>query len=252
MTRLFIKSMGVELEGAWQDLPTDFFKNSHVYRYDGSLNGMNEYSCSNCDLSARKHKQGETSCNKFEPNINNISDSEDEKYFNFVGELASTPFDKLSNCCKWVKTNYPIYFNHSCSIHIHLKPINDLMYNLLMSKKYYKYVYNCLDYFVESRSIEKGTDFYKRVKGLNVGDKNSTNYCKKAYSPLKSNGEDSDRYHGINYCKNKHNTIEIRIGALFKNPDITIDYIKFIVDITNGFLLRNYKPFNYKSQVILN
>ena len=70
--------------------------------------------------------------------------------------------------------------------------------------------------------------------------------------PLNSDGTDSDRYHGINYCKNKHNTIEIRIGSLFKNPDITVDYIKFIYDITNGFILRNYKPFNYKSTVVLN
>ena len=241
--------MGVEIEGSWDDLPTEFFRNSHVYRYDGSLNDMLEYSCVKCDLSARKHKSGDTNC-IFEPNKLDINP--DYKYFNFVGEIASKPFDKLSNCASWIKKYYPTYFNSSCGVHFHLKPLNDVIYNLLMSKKYFKHFYNCLDYFVESRSIEKGTDFYKRVKGKNVGEKNSTNYCKKAFMPLNSDGTDSDRYHGINYCKNKHNTIEIRIGSLFKNPDITVDYIKFIYDITNGFILRNYKPFNYKSTVVLN
>ncbi len=238
----------MEIEGAWNELPTEFFRNSHIYRYDGSLNGMSETSCANCDSSYRKHKEGETSCKNFQ--VNGMNLELDEKYYNFVGEIASKPFDKLSNACNWVKKYYPLYFNNSCSVHVHFKPLNDIIYNLLMNQKFYKYFYNCLDYFIESRNIEKGTDFYKRVKGQNV-NKNATNYCKKAYAPL-NNGQDVDRYHGINYCKNKHDTIEIRIGVPFKDNNITIDYIKFIYDITNGYILRNYRPFNFKHEVILN
>jgi hypothetical protein len=243
MTKNFIQGIGIELEGVWDELPLEFF-NNHVYRHDGSINGFEENSCNICQFNKRNHIEKNKSCW-------DISESESKSY-NFVGELASKVFNSktgmLPNACKWAIKYTPIEFNASCSQHIHISVLNDICYLLLNSKKFFKHFYNCLDYWLEVRAISKDSHFYKRVKGVNVGSKHSTNYCKKEFKPYDNinKSEAQDRYNGLNFCKQKHNTLEIRIGTPFKDPLVMSDYIKFCFDTINGYLIRNYKPTNIK------
>jgi hypothetical protein len=244
MSKNFILGIGLEFEGAWNDLPNEFF-NNHVYRNDGSISDLNENVCDICHKSKRRHIDDQIS-HTFEP----MSRNDEHTYYNFVGEIASKPFlsktGMLMNCTKWAIKYTPIDFNASCSAHLHFSIRNDLQYYLLNSKKFFKHFYNCLDYWLETRSIDKKSNFYKRVKGVNPQGIHGMNYCKKTFMPydVKNKDEASSRYNGINFCKNKHNTIEIRIGTPFKDGYIMADYIKFCFDIINGFIARNYKPIN--------
>lgn len=225
-----IISSGIEIEGAWNDLPLEFFNsNNHIYRNDTSIEKLKEISCRNCSANRRN-----CTC----PNSGGNFDHPDEEqeYFNYVGEIASHPFEKIANLLTFVDRYYTIKSNKFCGIHYHIKVKNMYEYNLLNSKRFFNDFLKAVEVFGISRQIEKESEFWKRLKGHN------DHYCKRVFSPYVAGSQsDPERYRIINYCYKKHGTVEFRLLPTFQSKKLAIEAIRFIHDFVNVWLCLNIK-----------
>ena len=232
-----IKSIGVEIEGAWNELPGVFFnddnKFSHkVYRNDVSVKGLEELTCSVCTKNKRYchcESQGFDS-------PDSLANS-----FKYVGEIASYPYFSINNLLVFIKDNYPIKTNASCGIHVHLKPDNIFEYQRLMSKKYYNDFRNAVEWWGISRNINPDSELFKRLKGKN-------RYCTKGFEAHKA-GSDPSHYNMVNYCFGKHGTIELRLFPAFQSVKLTLDAVRFTYDFTNIWLISNKTLKSNKSKI---
>jgi hypothetical protein len=221
---MFIKSLGVEIEGAWDELPRAFMSadsrfGHKVYRTDGSVSGFKEMSCHRCGNNKR-------SCGCGAQRDFDKSDKDDNR-FGFVGEIASYPFDNINPLLSWIREYYPDKTNRSCGLHVHLKPINNMIYRKLNSKRFYNDFMSAIEYFGKARTLNADSAFWQRLKG--------NTYCKKGFT--RWNGRDGDRYRAINFCYQKHKTIEFRIWPAFNSKRIAIDAVKFNYDFVNTWLM---------------
>jgi len=222
-----IKSLGVELEGAWQKLPEAFFNSENkyhmkVYRNDGSLHNLEELLCKTCNKNTRY-------CICEVKNFDN-ADMENNN-FKYVGECASYPYFHINNMLKFIEDYYPIKTNKTCGLHIHLKPENLNEYQKLMSKKFYNDFIQAVKYWAKSRQINEDSELYRRLKG-------TMTYCKLGFVPHQ-NGTDSPHYNMISYCYAKHGTIEIRVFPAFQSMYLARDAVRFTYDFTNSWLICN-------------
>lgn len=222
-----LTSIGVEIEGAWNELPESFFNdnNKHhhkIYRSDGSVSGLTEVLCLTCNKN-RRYCQCE---------INNFDSPDvEQSTFKFVGECASYPYHNINNLLLWVDQYYPIKTNNTCGLHVHVKPQNLQEYQKLMSKKFYRDYINAIQVWAKSRNVLPDSELYKRLKGKN-------RYVLRGFKPHQ-NGQDPEHYRLINYCYSKHGTIEFRLLPAFQSKALARDSIRFTYDFINIWLVTN-------------
>jgi hypothetical protein len=227
-----IKSMGIELEGAWNEIPLTFFKsdiNGHkIYRGDGSVS-IKKSTCVNCGSNLE-------TCN-CDNTIVTYEDPEKQDSWKYVGELASPVFYHVNNLVAFIDKYHPDHTNFTCGGHIHVKPETILEYKEMMTKKFYHDFMDAVEYWARSRDINPDSELWKRLRGKSL-EKGRTNYCKLGFLPHR-NGKDQDRYRAINYCYDKHKTIEFRIFPCFQSKQLMKDCVKFVYDFCNVWLLCN-------------
>ena len=122
-----IKFIGVELEGAWQNLD---FERSQGWKHDGSVS---------------------------------IKLTEKLRY---IGEVVSQPMS-LNAVLSWADRNYPDYTNRSCGGHLHFsfKSIDDYI-KLLDRKFFYTMLEELKEWGLLNNLNSKGV-FWERIEGKN-------------------------------------------------------------------------------------
>ena len=161
---------------------------------------------------------------------------------NEVGEVASNKL-KVNKVKDFILDNYPNEVNSSCGLHIHLSFKNGKKdYNVISSEKFYNYFLFEIENWALNRKINEGSRFWKRLKGCQ--------YAKREFNADIQIKEGSDRYTHINYCYSKHKTVEIRLGTMFDNKEISVEYVHKVIQIFNDYLNRN-KPKIHKSSLII-
>lgn len=224
-----IITSGIEIEGAWNELPLEFFnQNNHIYRNDTSIKDILEITCRRCGENKRKCR-----CNDLREF--DVPD-EEANYYNYVGEVASHPFEKIANLLNFMDRYYSIKSNKTCGIHYHIKVKNMFEYNLLNSKKFYDDFLKVMIVFGESRGIDKNSEFWRRLNGHNK------EYCNRRFRPYQGGAnQDPERYNIINYCYKKHGTVEFRLLPTFQSKKLAIEGIRFIHDFVNTWIILNSK-----------
>jgi hypothetical protein len=161
---------------------------------------------------------------------------------NEVGEVAS-PKLKVNEVKDFILDNYPNECNFSCGLHIHLNFKNGKKdYNVISTEKFYNYFLFEIENWALNRNINQGSRFWKRLKGCQ--------YAKREFNADIQIKEGSDRYTHINYCYSKHKTVEVRLGTMHDNKDISVEYVHKVIEIFNDYLNRN-KPKIHKSSLII-
>jgi len=161
---------------------------------------------------------------------------------NEVGEVASGKL-KVNEVKDFILDNYPNEVNSSCGLHIHLSTKNGKKdYNVISTEKFYNYFLFEIENWALNRKINEGSRFWKRLKGCQ--------YAKREFNADIQIKEGSDRYTHINYCYNRHKTVEIRLGTMFDNKDISVEYVHKVIEIFNDYLNRN-NPKIHKSSLII-
>jgi len=156
--------------------------------------------------------------------------------FNYVGEIASHPFDKLANLINFTDRYYPEKTNKFCGLHYHIKPKNIFEYQMLNTKRFYLDFLRAIAVFGESRGIAKTSEFWKRLNGHN------DHYCKRQFHPyIAKDGEDPERYTVINYCFRKHGTVEFGLFPCFQSKKLSLEALRFTHDFVNTWLCLNLK-----------
>ena len=161
---------------------------------------------------------------------------------NEVGEVASKKL-RVNEVKDFILDNYPSEVNSSCGLHCHLNFKNGKKdYNIISTEKFYNYFLSEIENWALNRNINQGSRFWKRLKGCQ--------YAKREFNADIQIQEGSDRYTHINYCYSKHKTVEIRLGTMFNNKDISVEYVHKVIEIFNDYLNRN-NPKIHKSSLVI-
>lgn len=200
-----IYRIGIELEGGWNEVP----KGSRVIR-DGSV-----------DLRSLAL-----------PRYTEIA----------IGELPSPP-QSITTWQAWVATNYPVYLNETCGMHVHMSFNNAFTYQRLMDDRYPATILKYMEEWAKREGLPADNPLWPRLKG-------ESRYCQHVFDPdgqVGNTGKDYDqtrsghRYTVINYCWQRYSTLECRLLPMMPSAPIAISAIKELLDITNLFLVATAK-----------
>jgi len=155
-----------------------------------------------------------------------------------VGEVSSHKL-KINEVEKWILDNYPNDVNSSTGLHIHLSFKNDKQdYSVIATEEFYEHFINELKLWAKERNINKDSRFIKRLNGVE--------YAKRLFLAEEQINGNNERYTQINYCYHKFNgTVEIRVGNMFNDKTISVEYVQRVIRIFNEYLSR-VKPIVYR------
>jgi len=189
-----IRARGEEIEGAYESMPSD-----------------------ECDF------HGDGSVHSFK----NIDESD-----YCVGEIRSMPFESQEELLSFNDNNYPDVVNWRCGIHVHYSFKTELAYQFLMKKAFHVYLKQRLREFGEQNKLNKDSEFWKRLAGLNQ-------WCLDKHHPklqIHDTSKSSYRYTFINYCYDLHKTMEIRVLPAFQRSDLAHKALVELESIINDYL----------------
>lgn len=202
--------------------------------------------CDECMEYFQENQQVERDCSKCD-NIYNNCDMEcncecdcecDCEENNSVGEVTSGKL-RVNEIEEFILNNYPNEVNSTCGLHIHLSFKNDkAAYNVICSRLFYNHFLSELHNWCNTRKINKNSRFIKRLDGVE--------YARKEFLGDEQIKEGNNRYTHINYCYEKFHTAEVRIGTMFDDKTISVEYVKKVIDIFNKYLSR-VKPIIHKT-----
>ena len=172
---------------------------------------------------------------------------------NEVGEVAS-PKLKVNEAKDWILNNYPDEHNSTCGLHIHLSFVNDKKdYQIISTKRFYDHFMKEIRQWSIDRNINDNSRFIKRLNGVKYS-------LDEFHADQQIISESDTRYTHLNYCYNKFTdnnhefgTVEIRVGTVFDDPNLSVEYVHKVIQIFNEYL-DNHKPnkFKYSKYVKLN
>jgi hypothetical protein len=242
----FIKAIGVEVEGVWRDLPSD--KNwrdpeGRVWSW--------------CSDGCRLKRDGSVDVDT-PPLWNNPHE----------GEIVSKPLAQLEDVLSWLTLHKPDKANHSCGFHIHLSMKKPLYYQMCATTRFWLYFHiNLWKWFIEMRDSERihGGDASCMLERIT----NRNRFCNTIFKAdeqlyMQASGEDP-RYCSINYCHSiptrasrrstsrrrlsasrplqakPRKTFEIRVGHMFNQTNVLLDYTNLVVDLVEGWLAKEIR-----------
>ena len=128
--------------------------------------------------------------------------------------------------------NYPTYVNHTCGFHVHASLINRRLMSVLMDRHFHDYLK--IQAKVWGKNMRcKNEQFWSRLEGENT-------FCHDYYRGFEqimaTEHYHDDRYTFVNYCFNRHGTVEVRVAPAFKQHKMASLWIKFVYDTINKFL----------------
>lgn len=234
METRFIDKVGVELEGGWN---RDFLPNEPII-FDQSV-GKAPYGPP-AVLSGRPCGCGDgckpVSCCHW-------------------GEIASPPL-QFVEALKWTRDHFPDGVNLSCGFHVHISLKTDLLYAMLMSKRYFDHFLVEVKEWAKKEKLPKGHPFWERYNNKynpKAPDVLSTiaRFCNRPYAAprqIHMTHKADERRTPLNYCHALHGTIECRLFPAFEEVERCLSAIDFFVRTTEEWLAENIR--NEKKRTI--
>ena len=155
------------------------------------------------------------------------------------GEIVSTVLNE-NTIEGWLDENEDAIrqTNKTCGMHVHIGGLNRLEYGILMTPEFTEYLQDELTEWGKQVGLKEGTEFFKRLKGLNT-------YCRDSYQAEAQKmdmDKNSSRYCIVNYCWGLHQTVEIRVLPSFQMHKFRYKAIAKVIDIVHTFIDNNNKP----------
>ena len=147
-----------------------------------------------------------------------------------IGEINTDPITE-KEVDEFILKNYPDEVNSSCGYHVHLSFKNGFRDIIkLTNPKFHDFLINKLYLWAEKRKINKGSRFYQRLAGVKFAENEFD-----ADGQLSQNN--NNRYTHINFNSyHKYETVEFRIGTVFDDKTITMEYTHELIRIVNEWL----------------
>ena len=202
-----LSRVGVELEGGWEDPPQGMFPDGSV-----EISGHSPYDNSSCE------DHGNYNCSDCCPSP-------------VSGEVASQPYPlrSIELLYDWIRNIHPETVNGSCGFHIHISVGSVSLYNVLLYKEFYGGLIPCLYAWGKKNSITSSRFWGRLEKG--------GQYCGLGTSvSLDRSSIDRDRYKQVNYCWEKHGTVELRVFPMFRDSNTTISALKMYLEYAERYL----------------
>ena len=152
------------------------------------------------------------------------------------GELVSPVLRTQKDMIEWNEKNHPYETNSSCGHHEHRSTKLLAHHCVLAEKEFTTYLVKETYKWAEKNKINKGSALYERLKGNN-------HYCKMAYrfyeQVLDTDHYPDSRYCFVNYCWQKHSTMEIRLAPEFKKNELNVKWAVFVDEVVTNFINRH-------------
>lgn len=174
---------------------------------------------------------------------------------NHVGEVSTPgPIDTLPLALAWTRQNYPSSVNSTCGLHVHLS-VNNLNYGRLMETEFKDYFEQQLAQFLQD-GLDRNAQGFELLRSRFNGD---NRYCQKIFRPAEQiyvPGRYGDpavhpRYSQLNFCYNRHGTVECRVFPCFPDPEDGCAAVSMFYKTVFDYLGR-FKPTKDDSAVSLN
>ena len=205
-----IKAVGIELEGAWTR-----------YYIDGKPSTRYEEGAT-IVRSQKPHRM------KYDGSVRiNLRDTN----CHFLGEIASKPMQPRG-VTSWVRRNQPDAANSTCGAHMHISTHSKSDYMCLTDKKFWKTFKEKMAKWGKKQNLNKNHGFWTRFEGKST-------YCLPIFAPEQQLYNNSQRYTQINYCWDKHKTMEFRLLPIFESTDMQIDSFFELIKIVETYLENN-------------
>lgn len=146
----------------------------------------------------------------------------------FTGETVSPPYQRLGNVVNWMEENFPVLWNASCGLHMHVSFKEPWHYGAIMEERFNNEIFSKWNEFIQTMQseIEKAC-FIERIRGENQ-------FCRKIFEP-KAFYAGGDRYRAINFVAyQRHRTIEFRVAPMMELAD-AIRYVRLNHDVINKY-----------------
>lgn len=215
-----IDKIGSELEGARNSHPNSITNQDVNFHGDGSVHfSRNQDGCSECCCADEDDDEEYDECY-------HCSGDCDCNYgggWDIVGEWVTRPLPFSRNFKRFTKIiedSYPDSVNDTCGGHFHISYKNLLIYGMSMNQDMYEGLSAHLRAWAH-KSLNKNGEkkMQRRLEG-------SSTYCRVGFNPEAQVNSNADRYLQLNYCYNKHGTMECRILPMFDTAEVYISAVK--------------------------
>lgn len=120
--------------------------------------------------------------------------------------------------------------NNSCGLHIHISVKKNEDYMCLFSYSFAKFIY---DKALQLKKTELTERFANRFCTMFIDE---LDFRRNAENQIKQTDKSSCRYFALNYCRNLHETIEVRFFNAVQTVEDAMLYVDFLCDCIYYFL----------------
>lgn len=187
--------VGVELEGAWAELPPGVGELVH----DGSVfNG------------------------RLPPGANHLGEL-------LIGPVVPAAVGEL------IKLNHPPKINHTCGMHVHVSFESLWHYHLLMVPEYPATMLHYLGLWAKREGLKDSHCIWGRLRGESRFCRNEFYPDLQARKKQKDHDQNApgNRYTSIHYC-GRYNTIECRVLPMMPSSTKAVSAVMEVIHITNA------------------
>jgi hypothetical protein len=175
-----------------------------------------------------------------------------------VGELPLGPVVPAA-MPTLITRNHPHKINGTCGMHVHMSFESLLHYGLLMVPEYQETVLAYLTQWAKEQTNSKGAPLFGEDHYIWGRLRGESEFCRKNFWPdaqaaTKRKGFDrvvkGNRYTVIHYC-GRQNTIECRVLPMMSTPRHAVSAVQEVIDITNAciFILGKDKEQRLQKQM---
>jgi hypothetical protein len=181
-------------------------------------------------------------CECIPPNIKHDGTVQVQLQDTFKGEISPTDDNgnttglAIADWPAWIAKWYPPVVNMTCGLHVHVRFKNhDETYLHVMRPELEDRIIAALVKWGQAMKVPLTHPFWHRLAGGSI-------HCRKGITPeiiqaqYKNTGaEDPSRYYVVNFCKTRHNTLEVRILPMFKDKHTAIRAINCVLQTIDTF-----------------
>ena len=230
--------IGIEMEGGWKDRPKGDIIGEVVFHSDGSVHleedddgYWSEDGGCRCSCYCDEYEDDDDDCD-YCASDGECQGCDRDRSHNISGEYVTTPnkIDEFimgsnSKFEKIVTENYPTKTNITCGGHFHLSVKHPFLWGIIANKELWISLKKALSKWGKKHLSDAG---YKNLMARIKGERQ---YCVNAwYGEQQLSRENTDRYTHLNFCVDRHGTMEIRILPMFQYAKTYIKAVKYIIN----------------------
>lgn len=138
---------------------------------------------------------------------------------------------------KWVQDHYPPLVNLTCGLHVHMRfKDHDRTYDKIMRPGIEKHLVNDLVKWAQAMKVPLIHPLWHRLVGgsLHCRLGITSDIIRQQYYNVEKEG--ASRYYAVNFCKARHNTLEIRILPMFKDVNTALRAVNCVLGSVDKFV----------------